>query len=279
MQLTNNVKKIFLAFAQKYFRDVDSIYTWNPDPRVTKIFIADKYVTSPAIAEKMPSIILSRGACTYIQSSIDQMQAQSFPYAEAAKQRTDLVRGTITYNCTAQNGIAAEEIANTLYLNLVGFKDAFRQQGIHQILGISMGEEQIVRGDVVPRLFLVPVTVIFTVQTTIITSDDFYNCIIYLDGTLQAQMPDQYNFNVAPEMYGYTISGLTIFFDYPPPSGLGILVDYTGKYSLTNYTDVTPAGIVDGTNYIFTLPEDVYTPYTILSGITVYANIASGISN
>ena len=71
MQLTNNIKKIFLSFAQQYFRDVHPTLTWNPDPRLTKIFIADKYVTAPAIIEKMPAIILSRGPVTYVQSSIE----------------------------------------------------------------------------------------------------------------------------------------------------------------------------------------------------------------
>lgn len=276
MQLTNNIKKTFLSFAQQYFKNVHPTLTWNADVRLTKIFIADKNVSAPAIIEKMPSIILARGPVTYAQTSIDQAQYIDNVALPQAKQRTDLVRASITYNCTSQNGIEAEEIANTLYLNLVGFKDQFRSNGIHQIMGISMGEEQIVRGDVVPRLFMVPVNVIFTVQTTIVTADDLYTAVVYTNDNLTAQVPGSENLNTTANMFGYVASGNTLTFSYPPGSGSSLKVNYTGKYSLTDYTNVTPAGICDGVNIIFTLPEDIYTPYTTYSGLLIYA---SGFTN
>ena len=59
---------------------------------------------------------------------------------------------------------------------------------------------------------------------------------------------------------------------------MALTADFTGRYTFTQYTDVVPAGIVDGQNYTFTLPEDVFTPYTTLSGITFYVT-ASGFNN
>lgn len=276
MLLTNELKRIFLSFAQAYFRDVHPTLKWNVDSRLTKIFIGDKNIAAPAIFDKMPSIILARGSMSFVQSSIDQMQAQNVPFGSTTtKQRTDLVRGTVTFNCTSQNGVEAEEIANVLFLNIVGMKDKFRENGIHQILGLSIGEEQLARSDASPRLCIVPVTVMFTVQTTILTTQDLYAIQVTTNGDYRAQMPNGSDeWNVAPQMLGYTVSGVTMTFTEPPASGISVLATFTGKYTLNNYVDLTPSGLIDGLNNVFTLPEEVYSPYITLSGIVVYETIA-----
>jgi hypothetical protein len=280
MLLTNDIKRTFLSFAQTYFRDVHPTLKWNVDARVTKIFIGDKNIAAPSIVDKTPSIILARGSMSYIQSSIDQVQYQNTPIGPPeTKQRTDLVRGTVTYNCASQNGVEAEEIANLLFLNIVGFKDQFRHNKIHQILGVSIGEEQLARSDVSPRLSVVPVTVMFTAQTTSLTTTDLYTIQITEDGDYRAQMPLDWQVqNVAPEMLGYTISGLTLTFTEPPASGIALRATYTGRFTMNRYTDVTPAGIIDGANNVFTLEEEVYSPYLTLSGIVEYGSVASGLS-
>lgn len=279
MLLTNELKRVFLSFAQQYFETEHPKLIWNVDSRLTKIFIGDKNIAAPAVIEKMPSIILARGSMSFIQSSIDQLQYQNSVLGPpTTKQRTDLVRGTVTYNCASQNGVEAEEMANILFLNIVGFKDQFRSNGINQILGITIGEEQIARGDVVPRLAVVPVTVMFTAQSTILTTTDLYTINVYSSGDYRAQMPNGADdWNVSPQMLGYTIQGTELTFTEPPASGQTLTADFTGKYTLTNYVDVVPAGIVDGSNPIFILPEEVYSPYIILSGITIYETITSGV--
>ncbi len=281
MLLTNEIKRTFLSFAQTYFRDVhhNPKLRWNLDQRITKIFIGDKNIAAPAAVDKMPSIILARGSMSYIQSSIDQMQYENSPFGEPeAKQRTDLVRGTVTYNCTSQNGVEAEEIANVLFLNIVGFKDQFRKNGIHQILGLSIGEEQLARSDANPRLSVVPVTIMFTAQTTALSVTDLYEIQVTTGGDYRGQIPNGWDvWNSAPEMLGYTVSGLTLTFVVPPASGISLLATYTGKYTLTPYENVTPSGIVDGDNNVFTLDEPVYSPYLILSGIVEYGTSTSGI--
>lgn len=54
------VKYIFLSFLQQYYSGHPK-YTWNEDPRHTKIVIADKYALNLGIAAMRPSIILDRG--------------------------------------------------------------------------------------------------------------------------------------------------------------------------------------------------------------------------
>lgn len=269
--LTNNIKRIFLSFAQTYFRDVHPTIKWDVDVRKTQIFIGDKMVAAPTVYEQMPSILLSRGSATFAQTSIDQMQTMTKWWDNTGKLRTDLVRGSVTFHCMSQNGIEAEEIANVLFHQIVGFKDQFREHGVHQIMGVSMGEEQVVRGDVVPRLALVQVNVVFTVQVSLLTIEDLYSAIVYTDSDYLGQITsdpwsrDRY-------MFGYTISGSTLTFNYAPVIGTNISMNWTGAITLNSYTNFTPSGIIDGSNNVFTLPEPIYTPYYMYSGLIVYVS-------
>jgi hypothetical protein len=274
MKLTNEIKRTFLSFAQLYFRDVHPTLTWNVDPRRTKIFIADKNVNAPASYEKSPSIILSRGTIGYAQTSIDQMQWQDKVIYESVKKRTDLVRGSITYNCISSVGVEAEEIANCLFTQVVGFKDQFRKNGIHQIMGISMGEEQIIRGDAEPRAFLVPVNIQFTAQVGVMTIEDMYYINVYTDDDYLGQIPEDGDDKY---MFGYVVIDNELHFNYAPSIGTEIKVDYTGMYTLNRYSQyIVPSGLIDGSNTIFPLGENIYTPYYTYSGILIYA---SGVIN
>lgn len=276
MQLTNNIKKIFLSFAQQYYRDVHPTLKWNVDSRLTKIFIGDKFIAAPAIYEKMPAILLSRGGASYAQTSIDQMQFISSPVYADTKKRTDLVRGTVTYNCLSQNGVEAEDIANTIFQQIVGFKDQFRARGIHQILGVSMGEEQMVRGDVVPRLALVPVTVVYTAQVGIMTIQDLYDVQVFTDSEYLGQLSSQYPGARDWYMYGYVVDGNKLVFNYAPAAGTSILTSFTGSITLNQYSNYMVSGLINGVNTEFYLPEAPYTSYTTLSGLIIYV---SGLQN
>lgn len=267
------IKRVFLSFLQEWYATQDPKLIWNVDRRLTKIFIGDKFISSPEVVEKMPSIILSRGQLVWAQTSIDQMQTVDLPMSSAGmdpnKKRTDLVRASITFQCISQNGIEAETIANTLFLNLVGFKDQFRRNGIHQIMGISMGEETLLRSDVAPRLVAVPVNVVFTVQASIATTLDLFTIAVLMDTEFVPYAEGGPYGNVYHDWFSYEISGNQLQFSYPPFSGSTLATTFVGRYTLTPYSNVTPAGIVDGVNKVFTLPEAVYTEYAIFSGLVV----------
>jgi len=264
------IKKVFLSFIQNYYATEDPRLVWNVDKRLTRIFIGDKFIAAPEVIEKMPSIILSRGQMMWAQTAIDQLQSSDNPVMGGMfqnKKRTDLVRGNVTFQCISQNGIEAETIANTLFLNLVGYKDQLRANGIHQIMGVSMGEESVLRSDVAPRLVSVPVNVVFTAQVSIATTFDLYLIRVLVDETFTPYAPDEPGSNVYDNWFAYAVSGNTLMFSRPPASGANITTAYTGKYTLQQYLDVVPSGVINGINTIFTLPEEVYTTYTILSGI------------
>lgn len=277
MKQTNvplGIKQVFLSFAQAYYATVDQTFTWDIDPRKTKIFIGDKYAVNPAIVERMPSIILSRGTLTWAQTSINQLLAQDSPIAaDTNKFRTDLVRANVTLTCTSRNGVEAEAIANTLFVNLVGFKDQLRVRGIHQILGISMGDAIPVRGDVESRLMAVPINILFTVQTSMVTTNDYYDIQVFTD--LQFTPLTQAGI-IYDDWYSYLVSGNSLVFSYPPPEGVELTANYKGKYTLQQYTDVVPSGIIDGVNTIFTLGEDPFCMYDELYNIII---TVSGVEN
>ena len=266
------VKKVFLSFAQQYFKTEHPTLIWNVDPRQTKIFIGDKYSLNPAIVERMPSIILSRGTMIWAQTSINQLQEQDSPFGnETTKKRTDLVRCNVTIQCTSKNGIEAESIANLLFINLVGYKDQLRSHGIHQILGVSMGEEVPVRGDVEPRLMAVPINISFTVQSTVVTSTDDYDIRVT---TNLADTPQIEEGIVNKNWYSYLVSGNNLVFSEPPPVGASLKATYKGKYTLDQYTNVVPSGTCDGINVLYSLTEEPYCIYETLYHISI-----SGLNN
>jgi hypothetical protein len=278
-----NIKKVFLSFIQQYYATEDPRLTWNVDKRLTKIFIGDKYIAAPEVVEKMPSIVLSRGTMTWAQTSIDQRLMTDLPMSSGGvdpnKIRTDLVRASVTFQCVSQNGVEAESLANVLFMLLVGYKDQLRKNGIHQILNITMGEEVLIRSDVAPRLTAVPVNVTFTVQASMATTLDLYLIKVlvddrftpYAEGTLWGEDPYRtvlYG-RVHRDWFSYEISGSNMHFNEPPPSGAVIDVTYTGRYTLTQYNHIAPAGLINGLNKHYTLPEDVYTGYYVVSGFVI----------
>lgn len=273
VNLPVSIKRVFLSFLQEWYSTQDTKLVWNVDRRLTKIFIGDKFIASPEIVEKMPSIILSRGQLVWAQTSIDQMKTVDLPMSVAGmdpnKERTDLVRASITLQCISQNGIEAETMANTLFLNLVGYKDQFRRNGIHQIMGVSMGEETPLRSDVSPRLIAVPVNVVFTVQASIATTLDLFTIGVLMDTSFVPYAEGGPFGHVYHDWFSYEISGNQMQFSYPPFSGSVLSASFTGRYTLNTYTNVTPAGLIDGINKTFTLPEAVYTEYAILSGVVI----------
>lgn len=271
------IKKVFLSFLQQYYKTEHATLIWNVDPRNTKIFIGDKYSLNPAIVERMPSIILSRGTMTWAQTSINQLQSQdSAIESDTPKKRTDLVRCSLTLQCTSKNGVEAESIANTVFLNLLGYKDQLRVNGIHQILGVSMGEEVPVRGDVEPRLMAVPINIMFTVQSSVVTSYDIYELKVWtaLEPTIYIQEGSVNN-----AWYSYSVSGETLSFSDAPPSGVALKANYQGKYTLIQYTDEVPSGVCDGVNKIFTLEEAPYCIYETLRYLDIGIVAVSGITN
>jgi hypothetical protein len=280
LNLPVQAKKIFLSFLQNWYATQDTNYVWNVDPRLTKIFIGDKYIAAPEIVEKVPSIVLSRGQMAWAFTSIDQLETMDLMmsvqdknsatgYQDPNVKRTDLMRCSVTFMCLSTNGIEAETLANTLMNNIIAYKYQLRHNGIHQILGVSMDVEQLVRSDAGVRLVSVPVNVVFTMQHTLATTLDLYTITVLIGGEFVPYAESGPYGNVYRSFFSYQISGHTMYFNEPVPSGYSLSVSYRGRYTLNYYSSITPSGLIDGINRVYYLPEDVYTTYAIVSGFVV----------
>jgi hypothetical protein len=269
LSLSLNIKRTFLSFAQQYFRDVPTRYKWDPDPRLTKIFIGDKFSSKSATLEKYPSIILASNTKRWGRTSIDQRaKYPGLGVDNITKVRSDLVVGSITYQCLSSNPIEAELIADLLFENLVGYKDQFRSNDIHQLLDIQQGDSQQLRADTVGRLYAVPVTVYYAKQASITTAPVDYDLRVYTytgnfsESSLQSIVGVEYL-----EALTYAVSGLEIVFNFPPASGLQLSARYVDAITLQEIDEVI--GATDGVQVIYSLANIPYCLYANLNHINL----------
>ena len=257
MSLSLRIKRTFISFAQQYFRDVPTGYQWNKDPRLTAIFIGDKYSAKVGTAEKYPAIILTAGSKRWAKTSIDQRkQYPGFPLNRDYKVRADLVQGSIVYQCISDNGVEAGAIADALFNAIVAYKDALRRNGIHQILDVQIGEEQLVRADNVGRLYAVPVMVAYAAQSTLTTGSVDYSVQLYTDaGNMFIQ--SLFGLSNPAEAYTYTVSGTYVVFASPPPSGISLKAVYVDGVTLDPVSETL--GTANGVNTTWALSSVPYS--------------------
>jgi hypothetical protein len=258
MSLSVKLKRIFLSFAQQYFRDVPTPYKWDADPKKTKIFIGDSFAAKSATLEKSPAIILKANPKRWGRTSLDQRQDYpGFGFERLFKVRSDLVVSSMTYQCLSTNAIEAEMVADVLFSALVAYKDQFRGNGIHQLMDIQMGEQTLIRSDSVERLYAVGVTVFYASQETLITSNVQYEVRIYSERYAESLTQAIIGADLSEEEYlAYTVSGQTITFNYAPVSGLVLNAQYIDSITLLEKTE--QLGIGNGNTLQFVLTSIPY---------------------
>ncbi len=249
-----DIKYTFLNFAQRYFAQHPR-YTWQEDVSKTKILIVDKYAIKLKVLEKARSIVLSRGAYGWEYTSIGQLMDTSF-IEENREQYSDLLRGSITFNCLAQNGIVAETIAHILFTALTGFKSQFRANGIHKILNVTLGEETILKSDSSSELSAIPINVQFSTQKHIRSGFDYYTFYLV----------DVYNKRYYQGVDYRLTNNNTVEFFKAPLEGTVYTAFYTNAITLES-TQETLIGEVDGVNTTFSVSSGVYGEYPIWSGL------------
>jgi hypothetical protein len=253
------IKRTFLSFAQALFAQHPK-YTWERDVKSTKILIVDKNVINLKVLETKRSIVLSRGTYGWRYLGLGQrgtregytvgdMQMGSYPY-------TDMLAGSVVFNCIAQNGMVAEDIAHILFSNMTGAKEQFRLNGIHSLRNVNIGEETILKSDSSIELVTVPVYVNFETSRSLSSGVDmFENFYLELeDGRYLYQGTD------------YKITSTGIQFYSPPVYDGVVLARYIDAVTLEEVSEVL-VGEFDGVNTSFTINGNPYTAYPLLSGI------------
>lgn len=266
------IKRIFLSFFQAFFAQ-HSKYTWTSSVD-TKILILDKYSMDMAPLDKKPAIIVSRGYMRFMGTSIGQKLRQSL-YSDNVTY-TDLLAGSMTFNCLAKNGLVCEELALTVRNCLIGFRKQLLQNGIHTINSIVVGEESTVRADSDLVLQVVPVQIEFTKQAFIQGIEDFYttSATLTFSGTNYGNYSGLYYNTSAPyqafENNEYTVfeSGIVFVSGFAPPLGSTVNLRYIDAITLTEQSE-TPSGTVNGINRTFYTSQEIYGYSPLLGAITL----------
>ena len=254
-----DIKRTFVGFAQQFFKE-HTKYTWNIDPTTTKILILDKYSINLKVIEKKRSIVVSRGAYGWKYTSLGQRsttETRSIFDEQRGTDRTDLIRGSMTYNCISREGLVAEEIAHILFAGITGFKEQFGKNGIHQLMNINIGEESILKSDSNIELTAVPVFVQFETRKNIKQGFDFYTFFVE-DGA-----GDRFY-----QGTDFEISAAGITFYKPAASGAILTATYIHAITLDEIKE-TLIGAVDGVNTFYTVSSPIFTAYPLWSGTTL----------
>ena len=163
------------------------------------------------------------------------------------KKFQDLLSGSVTINCLARNGIFAETIANHVFVNLVGRKDELRKKGIHQIIGLNMGEEQILKSDSSIELCAIPLLIRYTFNGTVNVGEDFYS--VYIVDSNGNYYYQGIHFDIGDDL-------TSIIFYEPLPAGLTITAVYTDAGTEAQVSDVL--GTTDGTTTGYSTGSTIY---------------------
>jgi len=288
------IKHTFLSFAQGYF-SLDTRYTWNINPQLTKLIIADKFAVDLGVIDKKPAIILSRGSFGWTDSFRGQDGQNSVlsskrvdtlapaPYGDrwADFVLTDLIRGSITYNVLSKNGIEAEEIANKLFVALSGYKQELKKYGIHKTMGLTIGDERIVKTNSEIEAMGVTVSLGFMAQRTIERADSYRTIVDQVAATMQ--IPKETTTGVVIqdvrlyENIDFRIlnDGVTVEFTNPPSADtVSINLNFVDSITFAAVTTEL-SGELDGENTTYYIPSGTVYGYYILSDSIIVSGMAT----
>jgi hypothetical protein len=265
---TLDIKHIFLGFLQAFFRDGPDIrFKWTANQETTHILIVDKFSADKLSNERRPIIALSRNRIAPMMSTIKQRLSRNM--AHNVERYQDLLQGTVTLNCLSQSNIMAEELAHTVMMAVLSYRDDLRaNNGIHQIMDISIGEEILVVSDSKNVYVNVPVNISFTKHMRFTPvprlSTGYY--ITLTSGGGSTQWFEGIHYNVIRnqiQTYNPIPSGITATFSY-------MRYDTSGIYSQS-------LSGINGIQTIFPTDHQVLAYYPILWGVSgLYA--ASGLT-
>lgn len=159
------IKQIGLEFLQTMYSESgpDTAFCWNAETEETEILIVDKYSFNLDDVQVRPAIVANRGPQRWMNTSGFQ-QMQEFDPRTAKSINTDLISGSIVFNCFSKEGVEAEKIASDVFEWFRVFRIPLRKSGLFRVESTTMGEEALVKSDSRPDLSVVPVQVEASVQ-------------------------------------------------------------------------------------------------------------------
>ena len=286
------IKHTFLSFAQGYF-SLDEKFTWDINPILTKLIIADKFAVDLGVIEKRPAIILSRGSFGWT----DTIRGQDGINAPLSSKRvdtlapapsdvrcgdfifTDLLRVSVTYNILSKSGIEAEEIANKLFVALSGYKREMQSYGIHHTMGLTIGDERIVKTTSEIEAMGVTVSLGFMAQRSIEKAIKLNNIEVIQQvprtttvGTITQDIYLKENID-----YHVINNGMEVEFVNPPaafPETTALQVNFVDAITISGVSS-TLVGIIDGENRTYTVNGGTVLGYYTLTAEIIVSGMAN----
>lgn len=148
----------------------------------------------------------------------------------------------------SKSGIQAEEIASDIFSALTVYKEDLRKRGVHKVLNLSFGEEQLLRSNAAIEYSSVPIAISFLMQKTIRRGEIANNCKVYIDGK---QVHEGIHFKVES-------NGTVIHFMNPPKAASSVTITYVDAQTIVTSTNVTltpQGGSVNGVETYFNVPN------------------------
>ncbi len=168
------VRELYVTFVQGLFGfSPRGQYHWSENPEESEIYISDENPVKAEVAGTRPAISFTRGPVQFYSLGFDDMLG--YDYATGQKQKSVLVPGTMTINCSSRNDIESENIAWVVAEHLWLLREMLMKAGFFEIgrqptVGAPSPAGSIVSNDGGDEWYVTPVTCPFqfyrTSQTT-----------------------------------------------------------------------------------------------------------------
>lgn len=145
--------KMFVRFLQLVFATNEKgNYKWEPDDKLTDIYISDSAQISNDVVNKTPAILVKRGGFAFMNLAMDQLHKR----AQAGPERiySDLVSSSVTFNCISREGLEAGRIAWFSMMAVRRLKRTLNAVGAHRV-----GEDLSLSDETPPGALVGPGTV------------------------------------------------------------------------------------------------------------------------
>lgn len=184
------------AFSEERLYGNSNEYMWNPDPKQSRIFIADSNAQNMETVEQKTSIIVSRGNITWQGTTPDSMLGGNSFTGE--KMFKDLLGVDMSINCFSREGLEAEFLGSLVFQLLRVCRQNIRETyDLHRIDVLGLSGESIVQGDSRLELSTVSVFTRLTWSEEWVTSREFLqlnkmDSILNVNKT-DVKLPDTYD--------------------------------------------------------------------------------------
>lgn len=169
-QPIRHATRLCLIFLQRLFSAApEGHYRWALDETLTEITITSQCPINASVIKTHPAIVAIRGPLGWANLTMDDVRDRNLKTGEET--HTDLLSGTFTMNCLADNSEVAEDISFVVGAHFWLLSQILLRLGFHTIgKGIQIGSVSppggLISGDTTESMINVPVVIPYTYQHT-----------------------------------------------------------------------------------------------------------------